>query len=281
MLKLLERAIDAIGDRLVLLAPPNAPAYSHYQNLDVDPKLHRHLLRDMQRLRGGVYLQDGAITGDDLTSDGLHRTPEDERSWHLLSYSRERGVSSCVWYLEHEADTTLPSLRVRTCPLARRDEWRRPFTAAIQSELSRARRERLRYAEVGGWAVSPDSRCTPEGLVLALAAFSLGRIAGGALGLTTATVRHASSAILRRLGGTNLEANGQTIPSYFDERYGCEMELLRFDSRRPSARFGHLIDRLAEKLVFVPVVAAAELADAVAFADTRLEPATAAAMRAA
>jgi hypothetical protein len=281
MLKLLERAIDAIGDRLVLLAPPNAISNSHYQNLDVDPELHRHLLGDMQRLRGQIYLQDGAIAADHLTADGLHKTPEDDRSWHLLSFSRDRGISSCVWYLEHDSDATLRRLRVRTCPLASREEWRRPFTSAVESELARARRDRLRYAEVGGWAVSPESRCTSEGLVLALAAFSLGRIAGGALGLTTATVRHASATILRRLGGSNLEVNGKPIPSYYDERYGCEMELLRFDSRRPSSRFANVIDRLAEKLAYVPVIAASELVEAIGFADTSIDPATVAAMRAA
>jgi hypothetical protein len=114
-----------------------------------------------------------------------------------------------------------------------------------------------------------------------LAAFSLGRIAGGALGLTTATVRHASSTILRRLGGSNLEVNGKPIPSYYDERYGCEMELLRFDSRRPSSRFAAVIDRLAERLAYVPVIAASELVEVIGFADTSMDPAAVAAMRAA
>jgi hypothetical protein len=84
----------------------------------------------------------------------------------------------------------------------------------------------------------------------------MGRIAGGALGITTATVRHSSSTILRRLGGSHLAAAGQTVPAYFDPRYNCEMELLRFDSRRPSAKYSGCIDLLHRKLANVLVVAA-------------------------
>jgi hypothetical protein len=128
----------------------------------------------------------------------------------------------------------------------------------------------MRFAEVGGWAVSKTARCTSEGLVLALATYSLGRIAGGAVGLTTATVRHASSKILRRLGGSSLEAFGSTVPSYYDARYGCEMELLRFDSRRPMARYAHLIERLKDRLADACVVAGHTMADV---ADHATQPA--------
>jgi hypothetical protein len=260
MLNLLERAVDAVDRRLVLLAPPNAPANPHFQNLAVDERYHRRLLADVQRLRGRMYVEDGAISASGLTSDGRHQTPEDERSWHLLMVNPRRGVSACAWYMEHEPGrTTLQGLRVRNCPLASSSDSGRHFHKAVETELARARRDRLRYAEVGGWAVSRQSRCTSEGLILALAAYSLGRIAGGALGLTTATVRHQSSTILRRLGGSSLRAHGQTVPSYFDGRYGCDMELLRFDSRRPNARYARLIDVLTAKLAVVPVIAATAL----------------------
>jgi hypothetical protein len=90
--------------------------------------------------------------------------------------------------------------------------------------------------------------------LLALAAYALGRSFGGALGLTTATVRHSSSRILRRLGGSLLEVAGALVPPYYDPRYACEMELLRFDSRRPCVKYGGLIDLLGRKLANVPVV---------------------------
>jgi hypothetical protein len=79
---------------------------------------------------------------------------------------------------------------------------------------------------------------------------------GGALGITTANVTHASSSILRRLGGSYLEFNGIPLPSYFDPKYKTQIELLRFDSRRPSAKYVDLIDKLKLRLAHVPVVGA-------------------------
>jgi hypothetical protein len=112
----------------------------------------------------------------------------------------------------------------------------------------------MQYAELGGWAVAREYRHSGEGLLLALSAYSLGRAFGGALGLTTATVRHASSTILRRLGGESLEVDGTPVPPYFDARYQCQMELLRFDSRAPNPRYGAVVEMLTNRLATVPVV---------------------------
>jgi hypothetical protein len=169
--------------------------------------------------------------------------------------NREGRVSSCAWYLEHDETAQFENLRVRNCPLVRAGRWREKLYRAVESELQRARQNGLRYAEVGGWAVAKASRCTSEGLLLALAAYSLGRSFGGALGLTTATVRHSSSTILRRLGGSLLEFGGSIVPPYYDPKYQCEMELLRFDSRKPSAKYGGLIELLGGRLQNVSVVA--------------------------
>jgi len=255
MFKLLERNVASVNDRLVLLAPPDREIPSSFENVRRDSNKHQHLVKEMQRLRGSIYLQDGAVQRDQLSTDGLHRTPEDDRSWHLLMLNKDRQVSSCAWYMEHDETAAFEKLRVRNCPLARLEEWRDKLWLAVESELARARRHCLRYAEVGGWAVAKESRCTSEGLLLALAAYSLGRTLGGALGLTTATVRHSSSTILRRLGGSSLEVDGAAVPSYYDPKYRCEMELLRFDSRRPNAKYCGLIELLRAQLTNVAVIA--------------------------
>jgi hypothetical protein len=257
MRRLLERSIAVVERRLVLLAPPEACVAPAFQRVTVDPFLRETLVTDVQRMRGSVYLADGAVTENHLSVDGLHQTPEDARSWHLLFLNAERRVTACVWYLQHDLETSYNDLRVRYCPLGGLPEWREKLAEAVESELTRARAAGLHYAEVGGWAVSKESRCTSEGLLLALAAYSLGRILGGALGMTTATVRHSSSAILRRLGGSLLEAGTDVIPSYHDPKYGCTMELLRFDSRQPHPKYASLVDMLCKKLATVPVVAAA------------------------
>lgn len=256
MLRLLERNIASVENRLVLLAPPQAAVPSHFRNVTYDFTQHRALVREMQKLRGSVYLEEGNVRHDQLTADGLHETPEDARSWHLLMSDGRGGVSSCAWYLEHENTTSIESLRIRNCPLARVDDWSDHLKTAVESELARARRNRIRYAEVGGWAVSKQRRCTSEGLVLALAAYGLCRTLGGALGITTANVKHSSSSILRRLGGSYLQAGGKTIPAYFDHRYNADIEILRFDSRRPAGKYAYLIDMLRGKLSNVQIVAA-------------------------
>ena len=254
MLKLLERTVASLDRRLILLAP-TADVPGFFKSVEHDAIGHRRLVREMQRLRGKIYLDDGALERTQLTSDGLHETAEDHKSWHLLMVDSRRRVTGCAWYLEHPSSVEVDDLRVRHTPLARSAEWRGKLWKGVQSELRRARREQVRYAEVGGWAVSEHSRCTSEGLVLALAGYSLGRICGDCLGITTATVRHCSSSILRRIGGAPLAADGAPVPSYYDPRYGCEMEILRFDSRHPNPKFNSLIERLREKMASVSILA--------------------------
>jgi hypothetical protein len=250
----LDRRIDSVHQRLVLLAPPFARVPSHFRNVTVDSSRHRRHVQELQRLRGGIYLSDGAVRREQLSDDGRHSTPEDLKSWHLLMFREQRHLSSCAWYLKHE-DARFDHLRVKSCPLREQDGWRAKVSLAVESELARARTEGVGYAELGGWAISTESRCSYEGLMVALATYSLSRILGGALGMTTATVRHCSSTILKRLGGSRLEYAGVPLPSYFDARYGCEMELLRFDSRRPSPRYEAEVELLEHKLANVAVIA--------------------------
>lgn len=254
MPKLLERSIRCIDERLVLLAPPHRPVPRAFRNVDDNSAAHQNRLREIQHLRGNIYFSDGALQRHDLASDGRHQTPEDEKSWHMLMLNKARQVTACVWYLEHPNTVSPDRLRVRHSPAGMRRDSKDTFWTAVQQELGRARADRLGYAEVGGWAVTKESRCTSEGLLLALAAYSLGRMLGGALGMTTATVRHSSSTILRRLGGSPLEADGILVSPYFDPAYQCEMELLRFDSRHPNAKYAPLIDQLREQLAGVTVI---------------------------
>ena len=274
MLKLLERGIAAVDCRLVLLAPPGASVPSSFRNVTVDPDRLKDLVSEMQRLRGTIYLEDGAVQQHQLSREGLHQTPEDERSWHLLFTNNLGRITACVWYLEHPETTSFDRLRVKRCPLNETTGMRETLSRAVDDEILRARRSGLKYAEVGGWAVSRESRCTSEGLLLALGAYSLGRMLGGALGITTATVRHSSSSILRRLGGSSLEADGRTIPAYYDSNYKCQMELLRFDSRRPNPKYTPLIELLREKLGSAPVIATkATSFESLAFRRNSLAPA--------
>jgi hypothetical protein len=255
MLKALERDIVSMNERVVLLAPSVASVDEIFQNVDVDQHGHDQLVRDVQKLRGGIYLKDGAIQSNQLSSDGLHQTPEDENGWHMLLLDKKQRLNACALYLEHDSSVSFEELRVRQCPLAENEEWRPRLRKAIHSELARARRERLQFVELGGWAVSEESRGTAGPLALALAVYGFSRRCGGALGMTTATFRHCSATILKRLGGSRFEIDGATLPPYFDARYQCMMEMIRFDSRSPNPKYIHLIEQARQRLARVLVIA--------------------------
>ncbi len=251
---LLDRHIDEVSDRLLLLAPPQRLVPQAFKDVVADETEYVARLGEVQRLRGEIYFRDGAVRRDDLTRDGLHRTPEDDVSWHLLMLDDDGQVTAGMWYMEHPRAISADQLRVRHCPAGMRRESRDAFWRAVNDELRQARRGGLGYAELGGWFVVEHCRRSCDGLLLALGAFSLGRMLGGALGLTTATVRHSSSTILRKIGGEPLKGAGQVIGPYFDPQYQCEMELIRFDSRRPDARFAGSIERLKDRLATVHIV---------------------------
>ncbi len=256
MLNLFARGLASADQRLVLLAPEGAECPSSLKNVEFASGSHREWLDRLQRLRGSIYLRDGALKASQLTADGRHETAEDAKSWHLLVTDGHGAIDGCIWYLEHHQPPTLQQLRVRDCPLASDAVWRNTLSLAVDNEVRRARREGIRYAEVGGWAVACRSRCLSAGLVLILGTYSLSQLTGGALVLATATVRNSSAKILRRLGGSQLEANGCLVPAYYDPRYECMMDLLRFDTRRPTERYAEAVARLKAHFASVQVIAA-------------------------
>lgn len=254
-MKLLERSIVSVDERLVLLAPPDRYTPPSFRNVDFDFDRHEQLVREVQRFRAAIYVEDDALQPHQVSADGLHHTEEDEKSWHLLMLNRKGRLAACAWYREYNNKVHFDRLRLRNCPLARARDWRDKLWKAVESEIASARRHGLHYVEVGGWAVAKEERHTSEGVVLALAAYGLARICGDVIGITTATARHGSAAILRGIGGRPLEVDGEIVPSYYDPSYRCEMDILRFDSREPSSRFSCAIEMLRERLREVRVIA--------------------------
>jgi hypothetical protein len=242
---------------LMLLAPRHAPVPNAFRTVEVDSDRHEHFTMAIQRLRGSVYMEDGAISQAHLSPDGRHIQDADQHSWHVLSVDEDGNVCACARYRPHAEEVRPEDLGVWQAALAQDPHWQSTLRNAIANEIDRARRLGVAYVEVGGWAVSRLRRGTTHAFETAVSSYALASGLGGCIGITTATVRHCSSRILRKLGGHSLQAAGVQIPSYFDPRYGCEMEILGFDSRSLNRRYGAHIDRMFAKFAGVPVIASA------------------------
>ena len=243
-------------DTLVLLAPAATLVPAAFEEVAADAARHRALLTSVQRLRGATYLRDGAISPAQLSDDGCHVQSADDDSWHVVSVRPDGEVMACARFRVHAADAAPESLGVWSSALARSASWSARLRLAIESDMTLARLRGLVYAEVGGWAVAEEWRCTTQAATTALSTYALAEALGGCIGITTATVRHCSARILRKLGGRSLEVGGSPLPSYFDPQYGCEMEILRFDSRTPGRKYDLHVARLARTLHALPVVCA-------------------------
>ncbi|WP_321477965.1 hypothetical protein [uncultured Paludibaculum sp.] len=200
-----------------------------------------------------MYLEDGAIEAWQLTGDGRHCVDSDEESWHFLSVEGDK-VLGCARLRVFEPTIAFSALAVAQSAQAQCSEWGSALRLSIAAELQRAQAENILFIEAGGWALLPELRCTTEALHIALGSYAFGELLGGCLGLSTATVRHGSASILRRLGGSSLMWEDTMLPPYYDSSYRCEMEVVRFDSRSPSAKFRAMVDKLRMDLLLVPVV---------------------------
>jgi hypothetical protein len=253
-MKLCLNADSAASRRFVLLPPPGIHLRGAFRQIEGNSRHRQELLHDMQRLRGRIYLQDGAISQTDLTPDGRHIQAIDDESWHLLIVSASNRVVGCTRYLQHAATTPFDRLRVRSAALARCERWSEPLRRSVERELETARKNGFSYVEVGGWAIDESMRGSADALRSVLFTYAWSNVIGGCLGLSTATHRNGSAAILRRIGGRPLEWRGQELPAYFDAHYGCEMEVLRFDSRLPSAKYAHVIEEMKSQIPLMPVI---------------------------
>jgi hypothetical protein len=239
-----------------LLAPEDESLGDFRGSLTVSRDLHSHILAEIQRFRGRMYLADGAIEARDLDAWGRHIQPADSKSWHLVVLGSLGRVLGCMRFRRHAGPVSWGQLGIRQAPIAECDKWGGRFRASVNAELAAAVRAGFSYVEVGGWAIAKEIRGTLVALKSVLATFAWSQLLGGALGITTATERNESAGILRRLGGRRLTCDGEELPPYYDQRYRCHMEVLRFDSREPNARYAPMLDELREQVATAPVFCA-------------------------
>ncbi|MDQ6676231.1 MAG: hypothetical protein M3Z09_02925 [Acidobacteriota bacterium] len=239
---------------LVFLAPSDTSMTALFQNTWRSNDVYTRLLSEMQRLRGRIYLKDGALSPSHLSEDGRHIAALDEKSWHLLILNHAGRVLGCLRFYRLPPLSRFSSINFRRGTVFRSRLWGRNVRNALQSEMVSARYAKAAFIELGGWALAEELRNTTEALRSVIAAYAWSEFLGGALCITTATQRNGSASILRRVGGRALGWDGAEFPPYFDENYGCQMELLRFDSSCPNPKYRHIIDDLKLNLPKIPVI---------------------------
>jgi hypothetical protein len=240
--------------RFQLLVPSHARISNIFAKTRIDARSYDHGLASMQRLRGRVYLKDGAIQPSQLDKDGRFAMQGDEQSWHLLLKMDDGSTIGCAHYLVHPNTIGIEKLKIFQASIAAHRTWGERVRQAVENDLRVAREHNLSYAEIGGLALSEEWRGTRAALDILTASYALAPMWGGCLASCTATVRHHSSSILRRIGGVSFKVNHEELPAYEDPRYGCTMELLRFDSRSPAERFIPLINQLKTRLACASIL---------------------------
>lgn len=251
--------LGAARDRQMILLPPGgAEVPGCFRTVHAGAERRHRLIEDLQRLRGAVYLAEGAVEPWQLDATGRHIRAADRDSWHLLALDRGGAVLGCSRLRPHRGRVRFEDLEVTHSALAQSEAWGGKLRDAVELEMARASRRGLGYGELGGWALADSIRGGTEALRMALSMYALTQLLGGFLCLSAATRRNGSASILRRIGGSPLVARGKEIPAYYDPQYRCEMELLRFDSGQPHRRYAEWIEACRRVLEQTPVLPASE-----------------------
>lgn len=237
----------------VLLAPHSIDP-GVFTNIVTDFSAHNAFLADAQKLRGRIALQEGAIDASQLSAEGRHIQPADDSSWHILTLDHDGQVAACARYFAHDGDVRYEDLAVSRTSLAKSETWGQALRNAVEIEIHEAKVRGCSYVELGGWVISEALRCTTEALRTIATAYAFAQLFGGGLGITTASTRRCSATILKRVGGLRLRHAGVELPTYYDEHYHCEMEILRFDAFRPNAKYLKWIEACRPYLAHVPVI---------------------------
>jgi hypothetical protein len=242
------------SSEILILPPAGSRVPQQFRNVISSATAYQSILAQIQNFRGQIYLEDGAITRAELAADGRHVLPIDQRSWHVMSIEKNGEIGGCLRFLEESTDCRFEDLWLHKAALATSPSLGAKVRRAVEDEMARAREERLRFGEVGGWAVSKSRRGSLEALRIVLSTYGLLQLLGGCKGLATATVRHGSAGILRKIGLASLWAGDTQVPPYYEPQYGCLMEMLTFDSRRANGKFMDWIQELSSHLTTASVI---------------------------
>ena len=236
------RELRLNGCSLSLLPPRDLAA--------LDDDAYDAKLAAVQRLRGRVYLADGAIPASALDATGRHRSDVDPLSWHVLAERRDGSLCGCIRTTVHSTVEELESgplfrLLNRTAP-----DVRAAHLAAIHAAIDVSGDHRS--FEVGGWATDENERRSLLPVYLALSCWSMIRLQGLTVAFAATTDRHGSSSMLVRLGMFPVRHDERPLTPFHDSAYGCWMQILQATDQ-PAPAYDDVVCRLEEQLL--PLVA--------------------------
>ncbi|HEX4168323.1 MAG TPA: hypothetical protein VHZ55_22900 [Bryobacteraceae bacterium] len=124
-------------------------------------------------------------------------------------------------------------------------------------QFDNARRIGKNFGEAGAWALSHTARCSTAAVNIALMTYALAEWLGAGLCVTTATTRHHSALILKRLGGKAF-AN---FEPYYEPMFECFIELLQFETACLHHRYLAKLEELRAELRHTPIICPLETED--------------------
>ncbi|HYZ85307.1 MAG TPA: hypothetical protein VE621_12930 [Bryobacteraceae bacterium] len=250
--------------QLVTLAPRQAEIPASLRSVVADSHNYTNLLHSMQRLRGRVYREIGAVESCQLTIDGRHEMPRDEQAWHVLVLNAGQEVIGCARYLRHRTSTSFSRLGVAHSALARCEQWGDKLRSAVNRQIDLAARQGIAFGEVGGWAIAAEHRGSTAAFKVGLAVCAMVQYMGQSVGLTTANMSFGSAAILKRFGMKPIVHNDEELPTYYDPQYKRNIQILQFDSRFPNSRYADALSEMRDYLRTAPVFRASTFTERIA-----------------
>lgn len=243
--------LQALGLELTVIPPlfPGSDSDSVIGEIFSSLAEHRAAISEVQRFRGRVYVADGAIPASALDEEGRHYEEFDFENYHLCLLDLEGRVRGCFRLCLHERGAEVCDLKLHNVIERMPSGLATVCCGALASLFELSRREKVGIGEVGGWALDEEFRHDRGSTLLPFAAWSLFQIAGNAIVLASATTRHHSAEILKRIGGFPLMNDGKELSPFMDAYHGCEMELLGFDSRRPHPKYEKIVAELKSFLL--------------------------------
>lgn len=214
-----------------------------------NPAAYATRLADIQRFRGRIYSQDGAIPLEALDEEGRHRSESDHCYWHVTISDSAGAIYGCLRLRHVKPSIDLTELEVYRIFARMEPISCRRYLDVMEQHRHQAQAASLGFGEVGGFALTDELRQSSAALMLIISGCVIKRALGGMITVGAATVRHHSAKMLQRIGAIPFRGVDGPLAPFYDLYYRCEIQMLTFDSRKLAPEFEPLAEQLRLRLL--------------------------------